>query len=74
MCEVRCDVVDQRALKENVIHCRVDEFTFRKVMAIAKDNNTTMSDVVRLCVSFSLDQIAEVLKKSNALRGGEAPR
>lgn len=65
---------DERALKENVIRCRVDEFTFRKVMAIAKENNTTMSDVVRLCVSFSLDKIAEVLKKSNEIRGGVVTR
>lgn len=60
----------KKTVQENVIRVRVEEHTFKKVMAIAAETNTTMSDVVRLCVSFSLDKVAEVLRQSNELRGG----
>jgi hypothetical protein len=55
--------MDRSNFKDNVIRAKVTEQTFRKVLAIAHKYDTTMSDVVRLCVDASLDKVDEVLRK-----------
>lgn len=59
----------KNALKENVVSVRVDESTFRRIMAIAhKYSDGSMSTVSRLCIEAALDNVEEYLKASHALK------
>lgn len=60
-------------MKDNVIRSRVEEHTFRKVMAIAHKYDTTMSDVVRLCVEASIDKVEEALRGASEARAKIKP-
>lgn len=56
-------------LKDNVVSVRVDESTFRRIMAIAhKYADGSMSTVARLCIDAALDNVEEYLKASHALK------
>lgn len=60
-------------VRTNTINTRVEERLFKKVYAISREYNTTMSDVTRLCITLSIDQVEEILKKTNTLRFGVKP-
>lgn len=53
----------KRKLKSNEIWVRVEETTFRRVMAVSHKYNTTMSDVVRLCIELGFDKVEELYKQ-----------
>lgn len=54
--------MEERKLKDNVIRAMVTEQTFRMVMAIAHKYDTSMSDVVRLCIEGNISKVEEVLR------------
>jgi hypothetical protein len=62
-----------KPIKENVIRSRVEEHTFRRVMAIAHKYDTTMSDVVRLCVEGSIDRVEQALRTASEARAKIKP-
>jgi hypothetical protein len=55
--------------KSNIINVRVDEFTFRRIMAIGHAYaGGSMSDVVRTCINTSLDSVEEYYKGADKLK------
>jgi hypothetical protein len=53
----------KKVIKDNSINVRVEEYTFRRVMAIAHSyGDGQMSTVVRLCIDLALDEVEKYLK------------
>lgn len=60
---------DEKTVKPNVVSVRVDERTFRRLMAIAhKYADGSMSIVAKLCIDSSIDSVEEYLKASYELK------
>lgn len=57
-----------RELKDNIIKVRVEESTFKRVLAVAHAYDSNMSDVVRLCIDFGLDAVTDALKRAKQAR------
>lgn len=57
-------VLSPKPIKDNIINVRVEEQTFRVVLAVAhKYAGGSMSEVVRLCIQFGLQQVEELYKR-----------
>jgi hypothetical protein len=53
--------------KPNVISVRVEEYTFRRIMALAKNyGDGFMGSVVKMCIDLSLDEVEKYLKSVDA--------
>lgn len=54
---------------ENQISVRVDQHTFRRIMAIAyKYGDGQMSSIVRMCIDTALDDVESYLKSVEELK------
>lgn len=58
----------QKIAKENTINVRVEERVFKRIYAISREYDTTMSDVTRLCIDLAVNQVEEIMKKTHALK------
>jgi hypothetical protein len=53
----------QKVARPNVISVRVEEYTFRRIMALAKNyGNGFMDTVVKMCIDLSLDEVEKYMK------------
>ncbi len=63
---------EQRFYKSNrkwdVIYTRVTNLVYRQVYKIAKENDVTMADVVRLSLETNLMQVDQLLKEIRELK------
>lgn len=58
----------QKMVKENTINVRVEERVFKHIYAIGREYDTTMSDVVRLCIDLAVNQVEDIMKQTHALK------
>lgn len=57
-----------KPIKNNMINVRVEEKTFKVVMAVAhRLASGSMSDVVRLCIHFGMSETENYLEKRKKL-------
>lgn len=52
----------------NVVYVRVTEQVFKRLLKIAKENDSNMSEVARLCIESKLIEVEKLLKEIKELK------
>ena len=55
---------------KNVLYVRLTQAVFKRVYAIAKENDTNMSEVARLCIETKLNDVQKLYVDIGKLKSG----